>query len=144
MPQKKETEGMLGIVLISQGSLATSLQEGVEHMLGEQPNIQSIALETNENLESAQNRLENAIEQFSHMKAIVILADLFGGTPCNAAMKFYKKGSLEVIAGVNLPFVVQLANMKGAQSLNDAIDAAHSAGHRYLISCGDHIGYNLS
>lgn len=140
----EEDEKSFGIILVSQGSLATSLYEGIEHMLGAQQSIVALPLGCDDSLEMATLQVKKAIDSISDINGIIILADIFGGTPCNAAMSFYKKGKVEVIAGVNLPFVIKLAKMRTRASLEQALEAAHNAGHRYLISCGDQVGYTLS
>ena len=130
-----------GIVLVSQGSFATSLHEGVEHVLGPQSNFVSLAFDQDIVFEDAISQVKQGIDRAACAGGTIILADIFGGTPCNAAMKFYEKGKVEVIAGINLPFALKLAKNRTRCSLAEALDAAHNAGHRYLISCGDHIGY---
>ena len=100
---------MIGIIIVSHGNLALELKSAMEHILGVQQNIEILSLFPNDDLDKKKDELEKLINEFDPNKGIIILTDMFGGTPSNLAIPFLKNKKIEVISGANLPMLVKLS-----------------------------------
>ncbi len=128
---------MIGIVVVTHGKLAEAFVAVTEHVVGKQAQIAAIGIEPDEDAEKARGRILKAIKDVSSGKGVVILTDLFGGTPSNLAISAMKQDDVEVIAGVNLPMMIKLASVRGNVKLADAVAQAQDAARKYINVAGN-------
>lgn len=123
---------MIGIVLVTHGRLAETFVEAMEHVVGKQTAVATICIGPNDDMEARRREIAAAIGDVDSGSGVVILTDLFGGTPSNLAISLMREGEVEVIAGTNLPMLIRLAGARKAMPLGDAVMAARDAGRNYI------------
>jgi mannose PTS system EIIA component len=123
---------MIGIVVVSHGRLADEFVAAAEHVLGPQEQMRAIAIGPSDDMEERRADIIDAVRTVDRGDGVVILTDMFGGTPSNLAISVINQVKTEVIAGVNLPMLIKLAEVRGRVSLPEAALAAQDAGRRYI------------
>ena len=123
---------MIGIVVVSHGKLAKELVSATEHVVGEQLHFRSISIEVEDDIEARRSQIRETAKACDQGKGVIILTDMFGGTPSNLAMSVMGSGGIEVISGVNLPMLIKLAEVRHDLSLQDASKVASEAGRKYI------------
>lgn len=134
---------MIGMVLVSHGNLGVALRDALEHVVGPQRNVATVSIEADADIETQRQEIAARIAEVDTGDGVVVLTDMFGGTPCNLSMSMLGRHDIEVIAGVNLPMLVKLAKVRGSHSLTDAVHSAEDAGRKY-IACGSEIVHPLT
>ena len=129
---------MIGVVIVTHGKLAHEFRAALEHVVGPQVQIETISIGPNDDLDVRRNDMLAALAQVDSGEGVVVLTDMFGGTPSNLAISAMERSNVEVIAGVNLPMLVKLASVRGQCGLEEAITQAQEAGRKY-ISVASHI-----
>ena len=122
---------MIGIVLVTHGSLATSFLSALEHIVGKQQQIIPICIEANDDMGMHREKIVESAAAVNSGQGVVILTDMFGGTPSNLALAAIAD-NVEVLAGVNLPMLVKLASIRKDIPLKEAVNAAQEAGRKYI------------
>jgi PTS system mannose-specific IIA component len=125
---------MIGIILVTHGRLAEELRHAMEHVVGAQRNVDTICIGPDDDMESRRRDIEAGIGRCDTGDGVVLLTDMFGGTPSNLAISMMERGGVEVIAGVNLPMLVKLAKIRSSQPLADAVVCAEEAGRKYIAA----------
>ncbi len=123
---------MIGIVLVTHGRLAEELTAAVEHVVGPQTNIRCVCIGPDDDMEQRRRDILDSVAQADGGDGVIVLTDMFGGTPSNLAISIMDKAHVEVIAGVNLPMLVKLASVCGSESLSQAAISAQEAGRKYI------------
>ena len=123
---------MIGLVLVTHGGLAVELISAMEHVVGPQENTAAVCIGPEDDMERRRADIEKAVGSVETGKGVIILTDMFGGTPSNLAISIMEAQSIEVIAGVNLPMLVKLASIRGKLDLQSAIAEAQEAGRKYI------------
>ncbi len=123
---------MIGIVLVTHGKLANEFYKALIHVVGPQQQIMSIAIGANDDMEKRRQDIVDAVEQVEDGSGVIILTDMFGGTPSNLAISIMDPGKIEVLAGVNLPMLIKLASVRQENDIGQAIDAAKQSGRKYI------------
>lgn len=123
---------MIGLVIVAHGKLAEHFLEATIHVVGPQERIETISIEPDDDMEQRRADIVSAAKRVNDGSGVIILTDMFGGTPSNLAIAAMDRSGAEVIAGVNLPMLVKLASIRGEWSLKDAVAAAHEAGRKYI------------
>ncbi|MCP4184997.1 MAG: PTS sugar transporter subunit IIA [Hyphomicrobiales bacterium] len=123
---------MIGIVLVTHGRLANEFCGALIHVVGPQQQITSIAIGANDDMENRRQDILDAVEQVGSGDGVVILTDMFGGTPSNLAISIMRPGEIEVLAGVNLPMLIKLASIRQECNIKQAIEAAKESGRKYI------------
>ncbi|MBV7257436.1 PTS sugar transporter subunit IIA [Pacificimonas sp. WHA3] len=126
---------MLGMVLVTHGGLAREFISAMEHVVGKQQQIAAICIEAHDDMETRRRDIADAIVETDSGSGVIVLTDMFGGTPSNLAISLMgagKSNAVEVIAGINLPMLIRLASVRGEMSAHDAIEAAQEAGRKYI------------
>jgi PTS system mannose-specific IIA component len=129
---------VIGLVLVTHGRLAHELRAALEHVVGPQEAVEPISIEPDDDIEQRRKDIVAAVGRVDKGKGVVILTDMFGGTPSNLAISVMPQGEIEVIAGVNLPMLVKLSSARATMDLPEAVDAAKEAGKKY-ISVASHV-----
>ncbi|MCF6320823.1 MAG: PTS sugar transporter subunit IIA [Rhizobiaceae bacterium] len=123
---------MIGIVLVTHGKLANEFCAALEHVVGPQKQLTSIAIGAEDDMEKRRVDIVEAIDQVDEGEGVIILTDMFGGTPSNLAISIMEPGKVEVLAGVNLPMLIKLASVRENCDITHAIQAARDAGRKYI------------
>ncbi len=123
---------MIGLVLVAHGKLATEFVAALEHVVGAQAAVDAIAIGPDDDMEVRRADIAAAIARVDTGKGVIILTDMFGGTPSNLAISLMVPGRVEVIAGVNLPMLIRLVSVRDHKTVAAAVDAAQEAGRKYI------------
>ena len=123
---------MIGLVLVTHGGLAVELIRAMEHVVGPQENTAAVCIGPDDDLEHRRADIQKAVSSVETGEGVIILTDMFGGTPSNLAISIMEAKSIEVIAGVNLPILVKLASIRSTLDLQSAIAKAQEAGRKYI------------
>ena len=129
---KVNAQAMIGIVLVTHGRLADEFVAAIEHIVGVQENMSAICIGPDDDMKERREDILEAVRHAESGAGVIVLTDMFGGTPSNLAISVMKPGKVEVIAGVNLPMLVKLASERKTASLEDAVTSAQEAGRRYI------------
>ena len=125
---------MIGMVLVTHGALANEFKSALEHVVGPQDMIGTVAIGPEDDMEERRNDILSCVDAVDQGRGVVILTDMFGGTPSNLAISMMERGGVEVIAGVNLPMLVKLAKVRSNQPLAVAVNCAEEAGRKYIAA----------
>ncbi|GLI94603.1 PTS sugar transporter subunit IIA [Methylocystis echinoides] len=123
---------MIGMVLVTHGHLATEFRAALEHVVGPQKQLISISIGPEDDMERRRADILEAIHKADSGDGVVLLTDMFGGTPSNLAISVMNGGKVEVLAGVNLPMLIKLASVRDSATLEQAVLQAQDAGRKYV------------
>ncbi|HEX2446697.1 MAG TPA: PTS sugar transporter subunit IIA [Methyloceanibacter sp.] len=123
---------MIGVVIVTHGKLAHEFRAALEHVVGPQEQIETISIGPDDDLELRRSDMLRALARVDSGSGVVVLTDMFGGSPSNLAISAMERNNVEVIAGVNLPMLVKLASVRGECKLEEAITQAQDAGRKYI------------
>lgn len=131
---------MIGLVLVTHGRLAVEFVTAMEHVVGPQSAVATICIGPDDDMESRRSDIAKAIDTVEAGRGVIILTDLFGGTPSNLAISLMETGRIEVIAGVNLPMLIRLERARRTMNVVDAVAAAREAGRKYISVASEVLG----
>jgi len=131
---------MIGMVLVTHGHLATEFRAALEHVVGPQKQIVAISIGPDDDMECRRLDILAAIREADSGDGVVVLTDMFGGTPSNLAISVMNGAKVEVLAGVNLPMLIKLASVRECQPLDQAVLAAQDAGRKYVYIASKILG----
>ena len=123
---------MIGMVLVTHGHLASEFRAALEHVVGPQKQLVSISIGPEDDMERRRIDIINAIREADSGDGVVILTDMFGGTPSNLAISVMNGSKVEVLAGINLPMLIKLASVRDSAPLEQAVVQAQDAGRKYV------------
>ena len=123
---------MIGLVLVTHGHLATEFRSALEHVVGSQKNLVTIAIAPDDDMESRRRDIIAAVDAVETGRGVIVLTDMFGGTPSNLAISVMEPGRIDVVAGMNLPMLIKLASVREDKSLDEAVTSAQEAGRKYI------------
>jgi mannose PTS system EIIA component len=125
-------DAMIGLVLVTHGRLASEFRAALEHVVGPQDQIEPVTIGPDDNVEQRRRDIIEAVKKVDTGDGVVILTDMFGGTPSNLAISVMSRPKVEVLAGINLPMLVKLAKVRDECPLAEAVAAAQEAGRKYV------------
>lgn len=123
---------MIGMVLVTHGNLAVELIAALEHVVGEQENVVPVCIGPEDDMDQRRAEILEKAKAADQGDGVVVLTDMFGGTPSNLAISIMDQGQIEVIAGINLPMLIKLASTRKTEKLDDAVLSAQEAGRKYI------------
>lgn len=123
---------MIGLVLVTHGRLAEEFRLAVEHVVGPQEAIETISIGPEDDMDRRRDDILQAVGRADSGNGVIILTDMFGGTPSNLAISIMSNGKTEVIAGVNLPMLIKLAAVRSENNMAKALAEAEDAGRKYI------------
>jgi PTS system mannose-specific IIA component len=123
---------MIGLVLVTHGHLATEFRSALEHVVGPQAYLATIAIAPDDDMEGRRRDIIAAVEAVETGRGVIVLTDMFGGTPSNLAISVMEPGRIDVVAGVNLPMLIKLASVREEKTLDEAVTSAQDAGRKYI------------
>ena len=131
---------MIGMVLVTHGALANEFKSALEHVVGPQEQIETVAIGPDDDVEARREDILRCVDLADQGQGVVILTDMFGGTPSNLAISVMQQREVEVIAGVNLPMLVKLARVRGELEIAQAVRVAADAGRKYINVASETLG----
>lgn len=131
---------MIGLILVTHGRLAEEFVHAMEHVVGAQEAIATICIGPSDDMEKRRLEIASEIKRVDAGQGVIILTDLFGGTPSNLAISLLDAGRVEVIAGINLPMLIRLAGTRKSCPIGDAVAAARDAGRTYITVASEFLG----
>ena len=123
---------MIGLVIVTHGRLAEEFVSAMEHVVGRQRAVEAICIGPEDDMERRRQDILAAVDRVNDGDGVILLTDMFGGTPSNLAISVMEQTRAEVIAGLNLPMLIKLASVRARQSLEDAVACAQEAGRKYI------------
>ena len=123
---------MIGLVVVTHGRLAVELIAALEHVVGPQSAVRTICIGPDDDMEKRRKEILSSVEKVDSGKGVILLTDMFGGTPSNLAISIMDQTNVEIIAGVNMPMLIKLASNRKAGSLKKVALEAQDAGRKYI------------
>jgi PTS system mannose-specific IIA component len=120
------------MVLVTHGRLAAEFVAALEHVVGPQRNIAAVCIGPEDDMEKRRQDILRCVSEVDAGSGVVLLTDMFGGTPSNLAISVMDKAKIEVIAGINLPMLIKLASLRQSETLANAVRGAQEAGRKYI------------
>jgi len=131
---------MIGLVLVTHGRLAAEFVVAMEHVVGPQNAVEAICIGPDDDMELRRGDIAEAIARVDSGRGVIVLTDLFGGTPSNLAISLMQPGKVEVIAGINLPMLIRLEGARKTMEVKAAVAAAREAGRKYISVASEVLG----
>ena len=131
---------MIGLVLVTHGRLAEEFVTAMIHVVGPQDRIATISIGPDDDMEERRADIATAIGAVDSGRGVIVLTDLFGGTPSNLAISLMERGRVEVIAGMNLPMLIRLGSARKSMKVGEAVAAAREAGRKYISVASEVLG----
>jgi PTS system mannose-specific IIA component len=123
---------MIGLVIVTHGRLAQEFVQAMEHVVGPQPSVIAVCIGPDDDMEQRRKDILKAAEAVDQGDGVILLTDMFGGTPSNLAISVMEQTHAEVIAGLNLPMLIKLASVRGREPLSVCVAHAQDAGRKYI------------
>ena len=123
---------MIGMVLVTHGRLAEEFVAALEHVVGHQDQVRAVCIGPEDDMEQRRRDILTCVGEVDDGSGVVVLTDMFGGTPSNLAISIMDKARVEVIAGVNLPMLIKLSSVRSQEPLAMSVAAARDAGRKYI------------
>lgn len=123
---------MIGLLIVSHGGLSAEFRAALEHVVGPQQQLETVSIGPDDDVEARRQEILAAVRRVDTGDGVILLTDMFGGTPSNLSISILDEANVEVIAGVNLPMLVRLTSVRGDTPLAKAVDLAKEAGRKYI------------
>lgn len=124
---------MIGIVIVTHSQLGDALIDAAEFILGTRPDTMvSVSINLNEHVDKLRKKIAEAIKKVDHNRGVLILTDMFGGTPSNLSYSFLEEGRIEVISGVNLPILIKAVDIQKEMELNELAEHLEAYGKKSI------------
>ena len=123
---------MIGLVIVTHGRLAEEFLSAMEHVVGRQRAVETVCIGAEDDMERRRQDILEAVDRVDAGDGVILLTDMFGGTPSNLAISVMEQTRAEVIAGLNLPMLIKLASVRGRESLESCVAQAQDAGRKYI------------
>lgn len=123
---------MIGVILVAHGALADEFLAAMQYIVGPQKQIATVSIFPKDDIQKRREEILAKVNLVNDGSGVVILTDMFGGTPSNLSISLLEKENIEVVAGLNLPMLIKLAGLRSTCSLKEAADAAEEAGKKYI------------
>jgi PTS system mannose-specific IIA component len=132
MPNQETHSNMIGVVIVAHGGLAEEFRAALEHVVGRQERLEALPIGPEDDVEARRMELIDIVRRVDGGQGVIVLTDMFGGTPSNLAISVMAETGAEVLAGINLPMLIKLASVRGESTLAAAVNAAKDAGRKYI------------
>lgn len=123
---------MIGLVIVTHGGLATEFLSALEHVVGPQTGVAAVCIGPEDDMEARRREILAAVQTVQTGDGVILLTDMFGGTPSNLAISVMEQTGAEVIAGLNLPMLIKLASLRQHEGLEACVAGAQDAGRKYI------------
>ena len=132
---------MIGLMIITHGNLALELRSAIEHMIGDQNDIEILSITPEDDIDIQKNNIEKKLKELNQGKGVIILTDVFGGTPSNLALNFLDPGVVEIMSGVNLPMLIKICQLRDKDIL-EVIQEGKNAAQKYISIASEILSEN--
>ncbi|RPI25602.1 MAG: PTS sugar transporter subunit IIA [Acidobacteria bacterium] len=133
-------QGLVGVLVVTHGHLANELVAAAEMIVGEITHIVPVSIGWHVDVNESKKEIEQAIHTVDKGKGVILLTDMFGGTPSNIALLFMKKGELEIVTGANLPMIIKLAQQTGQETVSELAFAVKEQGQKQISIPSEFLG----
>ena len=123
---------MIGIVIVGHSNISKEFLIALEHIVGKQENILAISIFPNDDINKKREEIIKSVKKVNKGKGVVILTDMFGGTPSNLAISVMDSEKIEVVAGVNLPMLIKMMSIRDKKSIKEIIAISQESGRKYI------------
>ena len=123
---------MIGIIMVTHGRLAEEFAAALVHVVGPQQQLASVCIGPEDDMEARRAEILQQVKAVDRGDGVVLLTDMFGGTPSNLAISVMNGAKVEVVAGINLPMLIKLASVRASAKLQPAVASAQEAGRKYI------------
>ncbi|MGD9669100.1 MAG: PTS sugar transporter subunit IIA [Hyphomicrobiaceae bacterium] len=130
---------MIGLVIVTHGGLAREFRSALEHIVGPQEGLETVSIGPEDDMVARRREIIDAVARTDQGQGVILLTDMFGGTPANLAISILDEANVEVIAGINLPILVKLATVRNEAPLSEAVAIARDAGRKYIKVAGQQL-----
>ena len=130
----------IGVILVTHGNLAVELVKVMEHVVGPQTQLTTITIGPDDDMEKRREDILSSVQLVDKGLGVIILTDMFGGTPSNLAISIMEQANIDIIAGVNLPMLIKLASVRSTETISDAVTQAREAGQKYIMVASQVLG----
>ena len=134
------SKNMIGVVLVTHGNLAKELVKVMEHVVGAQDQLTTITIDPDDDMEKRREDILSSVQFVDKGLGVIILTDMFGGTPSNLAISIMEQENIDIIAGVNLPMLIKLASVRSNKTISEAVAQAREAGQKYIMVASQVLG----
>ncbi len=131
---------LIGALVVSHGHLAQELVAAAEMIVGEIAHIQAVSIGWHDDVNDAKKEIERRITEVDSGAGVLIVTDMFGGTPSNIAFSFHDPGKVDVITGVNLPMIIKIANQKEGDSVDSLARSVRDQGRTSISTASEFLG----
>lgn len=131
---------MIGLVLVTHGHLADEFLAAMQHVVGTQEQIYTICIDADDDMESRRNEILQKVSHADSGQGVIVLTDMFGGTPSNLALSIMDRANVEILAGLNLPMLIKLSALRKETDLRQAVLQAQEAGKKYITIASQILG----
>ena len=133
---------MIGLIIITHGNLALELKSAMEHIIGSQTDIEIFCINPDDDIDIQKNNIQNTIKEINKGNGIIMLTDMFGGTPSNLALGFLEPGKIEVLSGVNLPMLIKIGQLRDNKKLLEVVKEGKIAAQKYISIASEILSEN--
>ncbi len=123
---------IIGLVLVTHGNLAQEFISAMQHVVGKQEKVEAVCIGPEDDMEMRRSEILKKVESADSGSGVVVLTDMFGGTPSNLAISIMDRANVEIIAGVNLPMLIKIASLRKEKNLKETVSGAQEAGKKYI------------
>lgn len=123
---------MIGLVLVTHGNLAKEFVAAMQHVVGPQEQVESVCIGAEDDMENRRQEILQKVSAVDDGSGVVVLTDMFGGTPSNLAISIMDKANVEILAGINLPMLIKIASLRKEKNLKETVTGAQEAGKKYI------------
>ena len=128
---------MVGILVVTHGYLARELVQAATRIVGEVRELRALSIDWDDEVAAAENAIHEAVKKIDQGHGVLILTDMFGGTPTNISLSFLKEGAVEIITGVNLPMLIKFCNLRERNDLRSVADRIKEQGQKSIYIASD-------
>jgi PTS system mannose-specific IIA component len=133
---------MIGLIIITNGNLALELKSAMEHIIGTQTNVAIFCITPDDDIDIQKNNIQKTIKEVNQGNGVIILTDMFGGTPSNLALNFLEPGNIEIISGVNLPMLVKIGQLRSDGNILEVIQEGKIVAQKYISIASEILSEN--
>ncbi len=123
---------MIGLVLVTHGNLAVEFISAMQHVVGKQDQVEGVCIGPEDDMEMRRAEILDKVSKVDSGSGVVVLTDMFGGTPSNLAISIMSRANVEILAGMNLPMLIKIASLRKEKNLKDTVEGAQEAGKKYI------------
>ncbi len=123
---------MIGLVLVTHGNLALEFISAMQHVVGKQDQVAAVCIGPEDDMELRRAEIMSKVEEVNDGNGVIVLTDMFGGTPSNLAISIIDRAPVEVLAGINLPMLIKIASLRKEKNMKETAEGAQEAGKKYI------------